>query len=73
MIRCANTGQSGLFDSNGRLVASLPSREAGVLLVEPDGDSRRTLYALVGNLVPVSCLLFVVVCVLLTLKSARPE
>ena len=73
MIRCANTGQSGLFDSNGRLVASLPSREAGVLLVEPDGDSRRTLYALVGNLVPVSCLLFVVACVLLTLKSARPE
>tara|TARA_B100001059_G_scaffold74191_4_gene71779 strand:+ start:2919 stop:4466 length:1548 start_codon:yes stop_codon:yes gene_type:complete len=73
MIRCANTGQSGLFDSSGRLVASLPSREGGVLLAEPMGDSRRTLYVLVGNLVPVSCLLFAVLSCLLTLKSARSE
>lgn len=73
MIRCANTGQSGLFDSCGRLMSSLPSRKAGVLLVEPLEDSRRTLYVLIGNLVPVVCLIVTLLSLLLTLKSARPE
>ena len=73
MIRCANTGQSAAFDSYGRLVAALPSREAGVLLVEPVGDSRRTLYILTGNLLPIMCMLFTLLSFILTLKSARAE
>ena len=73
MIRCANTGQSALFDSCGRLVSSLPSREAGVLLAEPLEDYRRTLYILAGNLLPIICLVFTFFSYLFTLKSARSE
>ena len=71
MIRCANTGQSCLFDSSGRLVSSLPSREAGVMLAMPERDSRHTLYLMMGNLIPVICLLLTLIAFLLTLKSKR--
>ena len=71
MLRCANTGQTGWFDSRGRLVASLPLQEAGTMIAEPRLDSRRTLYGIVGNLLPVICLVLVIVCFLLSLGAKR--
>lgn len=69
MLRCANTGQSAWFDSRGRLVESLPMREAGSLLAMPRLDSRRTLYAMIGNMVPISCLVLVFLSFLVSLGS----
>jgi len=50
LLRTVNTGQTALFDSCGRLVASLPVLERGWLPIEPRKDDRSTIYgAYVGD------------------------
>ena len=71
MLRCVNTGQTAWYDSSGREVASLPMREPGCLLAEPRADSRRTLYGLIGNLVPMICLALAALLFLLTFLRPR--
>ncbi|MEE2908727.1 MAG: apolipoprotein N-acyltransferase [Planctomycetota bacterium] len=71
MLRCANTGQTAWFDSAGRVVDSLPLQEAGSMLAEPRLDSRRTLYGMIGNLVPVMCLVFIIMCFLVSFEARR--
>lgn len=45
LVRAANTGISCAIDARGRMVASLPPREAGVLLVELSPGTATTPYA----------------------------
>ena len=59
MLRVANTGQTVWFDSCGRQIAALPVRTAGTLLATPRGDGRRTLYGMIGNAIPIICLITV--------------
>ena len=52
LLRTVNTGQTALFDSCGRRVASLPIQIRGWLPVEPTLDSRSTIYgAYIGDAV----------------------
>ncbi|MCH2153771.1 MAG: apolipoprotein N-acyltransferase [Phycisphaerales bacterium] len=57
MLRVANTGQTAWYDSCGREMATLPARTAGTLLATPQGDGRRTLYGIIGNTIPIICLI----------------
>jgi len=49
VVRAANTGQTCAYDARGRLLASLPIYEEGVLTVEIQAEQRRTLYSRWGD------------------------
>jgi apolipoprotein N-acyltransferase len=55
LIRAATTGVSGVFDPYGRIVASLPYGEAGVLFARVDGQTTTTPYARLGDAFAIGC------------------
>src|SRR4030095_4653542 len=55
LVRAATTGVSGVFDPYGRVVASLPYGEAGVLLARVDDRTTTTPYARLGDAFALGC------------------
>jgi apolipoprotein N-acyltransferase len=55
LIRAATTGVSGVFDPYGRIVASLPYGEAGVLFAWVDGQTTTTPYVRLGDAFAMGC------------------
>ncbi len=49
VVRAANTGLTCAYDARGRLLASMPIYEEGVLTVEIQAEQRRTLYSRWGD------------------------
>ena len=52
VLRSTPTGISAVIDSDGRLVKSLPWREAGVIDAMLPAPKRPTLFARLGNILP---------------------
>jgi len=69
LVRAATTGISGAIDPYGRVMASLPAGEAGVLHVRVDGRATLTPYSRVGDAFALCCALLAVVAVA---KRRRP-
>ena len=63
LVRAATTGISGAVDPYGRVLASLPAGEAGVLHVRVDGRAALTPYARVGDAFALGCVLVAVAAV----------
>jgi apolipoprotein N-acyltransferase len=63
LVRAATTGISGAIDPYGRVLASLPAGEAGVLHVGVDGRVALTPYTRVGDAFAFGCALLAVAAV----------
>lgn len=50
LIRCANSGITGVILRNGEVQAEIPAREPGVLTLPVYPDNERTLFSRIGNL-----------------------
>jgi apolipoprotein N-acyltransferase len=73
LVRAATTGISGAFDPYGRVIASLPEGEAGVLRTQVNGRSGLTPYSRVGDVFALGCVLVAAVAVAKRLpRSGRP-
>ncbi|HEX8225298.1 MAG TPA: apolipoprotein N-acyltransferase [Allosphingosinicella sp.] len=68
VLRATPTGISAVIDSDGRLLASLPWRKAGVIDSRLPGPKAPTPFARLGNLLP---MLFVLLLVALALGAQR--
>ena len=55
LVRAATTGVSGVFDPSGRVVDSLPSGTADVLLTRVEGRTATTPYARIGDVFALGC------------------
>jgi apolipoprotein N-acyltransferase len=71
IARSVNTGNSAIIDSCGRIVELLPPRAVGSMSRVLELDSRVTLYARVGNLLPIVCGITAVLAVGWTLVRPR--
>ncbi len=58
MLIAANTGMTASIDSNGKVLATLPRREEGVVIAEVPITKRFSLYVQCGDLFAGICLLF---------------
>jgi apolipoprotein N-acyltransferase len=58
LIRAATTGVSGVFDPTGRVIGSLPSGSAGVLLSRVQARTGRTPYVRFGDGFALACVAF---------------
>jgi apolipoprotein N-acyltransferase len=65
VIRCANSGVTGIIDLYGRSVVELPEMQAGIAVGSVQPSSVRTLYTTIGDIVPAAC--FVVTLLILIL------
>ena len=63
LVRAATTGISGAIDPYGRVLASLPAGQAGVLHVHVDGRAALTPYTRVGDVFALGCVLLAVAAV----------
>jgi len=61
LVRAANTGISGYFDSNGRVLKSLPLYERGALTETIRTDTTRTFYSRFGDLFSYLCIITTVI------------
>jgi apolipoprotein N-acyltransferase len=73
VARCANTGLTVLFDSNGRAREKLPTFRAGVLIGELPPAGRPTFYTRFGDWPGLLCgaALMIAALVALTPRRAR--
>jgi apolipoprotein N-acyltransferase len=58
LVRAATTGVSGVFDSSGRVVDSLPSDTAGVLLTGVAARTRTSPHVRFGDAFALACIAF---------------
>lgn len=70
LLRSANTGISGVIDSNGRILATTPLFEKTVLLHAVAVDRTKTLYTLYGDIFSYICFVSAILLVA-NLKSRR--
>ena len=70
-VRCANTGLSAVIDRNGRVVASLPARQPGVLAGDVEPGAVETVYQAVGDTIGWLCAALTAAGVLASIRVRR--
>ncbi|MGA7266751.1 MAG: nitrilase-related carbon-nitrogen hydrolase, partial [Aestuariivirga sp.] len=71
ILRAANTGISAVIDARGRLVATLPLDQQGVIDARIPSAGEPTIYALLGDFVLMALVLVAVSLVLVLMRIHR--
>lgn len=66
VIRCANSGVTGVIDPMGNSVVELPEMTAGVAVARVRPSHERSLYSRVGDVLPMTCALLTALLLVLT-------
>ncbi len=73
LVRVANTGISGVVDGHGRVVASLPLGARGILDVSVPAPLTPTVFARIGNILPLGIAVILIVAGVIFARRARPD